>query len=66
MNKLKRHSWEISENDENPAAMAMLYATGLSEEKLKQPFVGVASCGYESNPCNMHLNDFAQEIKKRL
>jgi dihydroxy-acid dehydratase len=64
MNKLKKHSWEISQNEENPAAMAMLYATGLSEEKLKQPFVGVASCGYESNPCNMHLNDFAQEIKK--
>jgi len=64
MNKLKRHSWEVSQNDENPAAMAMLYATGLTEEKLKQPFVGIASCGYESNPCNMHLNDFAQEIKK--
>ena len=64
MNKLKRHSWEISQNEENPAAMAMLYATGLSEEKLKQPFVGVASCGYESNPCNMHLNDFAQQIKQ--
>jgi dihydroxy-acid dehydratase len=43
--------------------MAMLYATGLSDEKMKQPFVGVASCGYESNPCNMHLNDFARAIK---
>lgn len=63
MSNLKKHSWEISQNEENPAAMAMLYATGLSEEKLKQPFVGVASCGYESNPCNMHLNGFAQEIK---
>ncbi|MEX2593715.1 MAG: dihydroxy-acid dehydratase [Anditalea sp.] len=64
MSELKKYSWEISSNEENPAAMAMLYATGLSEEKLKQPFVGVASCGYESNPCNMHLNDLAQEIKK--
>jgi dihydroxy-acid dehydratase len=63
MSNLKKHSWEISQNEENPAAMAMLYATGLSEDKLKQPFVGVASCGYESNPCNMHLNQFAQEIK---
>ena len=64
MNELKRHSWEISENEENPATVAMRYATGLSEKKLKQPFVGIASSGYESNPCNMHLNDFAQEIKK--
>lgn len=60
---LKKHSWEISDNPEHPAGMAMLYATGLSDKKMKQPFVGIASCGYESNPCNMHLNDFAGLIK---
>jgi dihydroxy-acid dehydratase len=60
---LKKYSWEISDNDEHPAGKAMLYATGLSDKKMKQPFVGVASCGYESNPCNMHLNDFAGLIK---
>ncbi|PZX53350.1 dihydroxy-acid dehydratase [Algoriphagus chordae] len=61
---LKKHSWEISDNPEHPAGMAMLYATGMSDKKMKQPFVGVASCGYESNPCNMHLNDFAGLIKE--
>jgi len=60
---LKKHSWEISDNPEHPAGMAMLYATGMSDKKMKQPFVGIASCGYESNPCNMHLNDFAELIK---
>ena len=60
---LKKHSWEISDNPEHPAGMAMLYATGMSDKKMKQPFVGIASCGYESNPCNMHLNDFAGLIK---
>lgn len=60
---LKKYSWEISDNDEHPAGKAMLYATGLSDKKMKQPFVGIASCGYESNPCNMHLNDFAGMIK---
>jgi dihydroxy-acid dehydratase len=64
LNKLKKYSWEISDNPEHPAGMAMLYATGLSDKKMKQPFVGVASCGYESNPCNMHLNDFAGLIKQ--
>lgn len=64
MNNSKKYSWEVSDNQENPASMAMLYATGLSDEKMKQPFVGVASCGYESNPCNMHLNDFAKAIKE--
>ncbi|MBT0811123.1 dihydroxy-acid dehydratase [Litoribacter ruber] len=63
MNKLKKHSWEVSDNQEHPAGMAMLYATGLSDQKMKQPFVGVASCGYESNPCNMHLDGFAEQIK---
>ena len=63
MSNSKKHSWEVSDNEENPASMAMLYATGLTDEKMKQPFVGVASCGYESNPCNMHLNDFARAIK---
>jgi dihydroxy-acid dehydratase len=62
-NNLKKYSWEISDNDEHPAGKAMLFATGLSDKKMKQPFVGIASCGYESNPCNMHLNDFAGLIK---
>lgn len=62
-NPLKKYSWEISDNPEHPAGMAMLYATGMSDKKMKQPFVGIASCGYESNPCNMHLNDFAAQIK---
>lgn len=60
---LKKHSWEISQNEEHPAGKAMLYATGMSDKQMNQPFVGVASCGYESNPCNMHLNDFAGLIK---
>lgn len=61
---LKKYSWEISDNEEHPAGKAMLYATGMSDKKMKQPFVGVASCGYESNPCNMHLNEFAGLIKE--
>jgi dihydroxy-acid dehydratase len=61
---LKKHSWEISQNEEHPAGKAMLYATGMSDKQMNQPFVGVASCGYESNPCNMHLNDFAGLIKE--
>lgn len=60
---LKKYSWEISDNEEHPAGKAMLYATGMSDKKMMQPFVGIASCGYESNPCNMHLNGFASLIK---
>jgi dihydroxy-acid dehydratase len=43
---------------------AMLYGIGLTEEDLKKAQVGIVSMGYEGNPCNMHLNDLAKDIKK--
>ncbi|MDA9176851.1 dihydroxy-acid dehydratase, partial [Flavobacteriaceae bacterium] len=46
-----------------PAAKAMLHAIGLTTKDLSKPFVGIASTGYEGNPCNMHLNDLSKNIK---
>jgi dihydroxy-acid dehydratase len=40
-----------------------LHGIGLTDEDLKKPQVGIASMGWEGNPCNMHLNDLAREIK---
>ena len=42
----------------------MLHAIGLSKEDFKKPFIGIASTGYEGNPCNMHLNDLAKLAKE--
>ena len=42
----------------------MLYATGLTEEDMDKPQVGIASMGWEGNTCNMHLNDLAAKVKK--
>src|SRR4051812_11303858 len=42
----------------------MLYATGLSEDDMQKPQVGIASMWFEGNPCNMHLLDLAAEVKK--
>jgi dihydroxy-acid dehydratase len=42
----------------------MLYATGLKEEDMAKPQVGIASMWYEGNPCNMHLLDLSEEVKK--
>ena len=44
----------------------MLHAIGLNEIDLKKAFVGIASTGYEGNPCNMHLNELSKEIKKGI
>jgi dihydroxy-acid dehydratase len=41
----------------------MLYATGLSEEDLGKPLIGIAGVYLEGNPCNMHINDLAAEVK---
>ena len=34
----------------------MLYGTGLTEEDMHKPQVGIASMWYEGNTCNMHLD----------
>jgi len=56
----------VTKDDSQPAAQAMLHAIGLSEEDFDKPFIGIASTGYEGNPCNMHLNDLSVKIKKSI
>ena len=62
--ELNKFSKRITQDDSQPAAKAMLHAIGLTKEDLNKPFVGIASTGYEGNPCNMHLNDLAKEVKR--
>jgi dihydroxy-acid dehydratase len=61
---LNRYSATITQPARQGASQAMLHATGLSREDLNKPQVGIASVWYEGNPCNMHLNDLAAEVKK--
>ena len=42
----------------------MLYATGLKEEDMNKPQVGICSVWYEGNPCNMHLLELSEHVKK--
>ncbi len=56
----------LTQDATQPAAQAMLYALGLTEEDLKKPQVGIASMGWDGNPCNMHLNELAQIVKKHV
>jgi dihydroxy-acid dehydratase len=60
------YSKAVTQDDSQPAAKAMLHAVGLTTEQLNQPFVGIASTGYDGNPCNMHLNDLAGHIKQAV
>lgn len=62
--ELNKYSKTITQDQTQPAAQAMLYGIGLTEEDLKKAQVGIVSMGYQGNPCNMHLNDLAKEVKK--
>lgn len=58
------YSRKITQDDSLPAAQAMLYAIGMNEKDLKKAQVGIVSTGFQGNPCNMHLNGLAEEVKK--
>ena len=62
--ELNKYSKTITQDPTQPAAQAMLYGIGLTEEDLTKAQVGVVSMGYDGNTCNMHLNDLAKEVKR--
>lgn len=64
--ELNKYSKTITQDPTQPAAQAMLYGIGLTDLQLKQPFVGIASMGYDGNTCNMHLNHLASLIKSEV
>jgi dihydroxy-acid dehydratase len=64
--ELNKYSKTITQDETQPAAQAMLYGIGLTDEDLNKAQVGIVSTGYEGNTCNMHLNDLAKNIKKSV
>ena len=42
----------------------MLYATGMTEERLNKAQVGISSVWHSGNPCNMHLLDLNNRVKE--
>lgn len=64
MSELNKYSKVLTQDETQPAAQAMLYGIGLTEEDLKKPQIGVCSMGYDGNTCNMHLNDLAKLVKE--
>ncbi|MCI4667974.1 MAG: dihydroxy-acid dehydratase [Bacteroidia bacterium] len=63
---LNKYSRTLTQNETQPAAQAMLYGIGLTDEDLMKAQVGIASMGYDGNTCNMHLNELAEEVKKHI
>jgi dihydroxy-acid dehydratase len=63
MKELNKHSKRLTQDESQPASQAMLYAVGLTDEDMNKAQVGIASTGYDGNPCNMHLNRLKDEVK---
>jgi len=64
MAELNKYSKTFTQDETQPAAQAMLYGIGLTDEDMKKAQVGIASMGYDGNTCNMHLNDLAKVVKE--
>ncbi|NLP57397.1 dihydroxy-acid dehydratase [Lutibacter sp. B1] len=64
--QLNKYSKRVTQDETQPASQAMLYGVGLSEDDMNKPQVGIASTGYDGNPCNMHLNNIAYQIKEEI
>jgi dihydroxy-acid dehydratase len=63
---LNKYSSTITQAATQGSSQAMLYATGMTEEDMNKPQVGIASMWFEGNPCNMHLLDLSAEVKKGM
>src|SRR5688572_14981724 len=62
--KRNKYSSQVTGPKSQGASQAMLYATGLSDEDLERPQVGISSVWYEGNSCNMHLLQLAEKVKE--
>ena len=63
---LNKYSQRVTQDPTQPAAQAMLHAIGMVDEDFEKPLIGIASTGYEGNPCNMHLNNLSVHVKEGI
>ena len=63
---LNPYSRRVTSPLSQSGSQAMLYGIGLTDADLEKPQIGIASMGYDGNPCNMHLNQLAAEVKQAV
>ncbi|MEX0778349.1 MAG: dihydroxy-acid dehydratase [Balneolales bacterium] len=60
---LNKYSRRLTQERAQVGSQAMLHAAGLTEDDFEKAQIGIASMGWEGNPCNMHLNELARSVK---
>ena len=63
---LKWRSAALTDGASRAPARAMLRATGLNDEDLRRPLIGVANTWIEIGPCNYHLRELAVHVKEGI
>ena len=63
MSNSRKYSSVVVDGYERAASRAMLYPVGFKKEDFKKPQVGIASTWSMVTPCNMHINDLADEAE---
>ena len=63
---LKPRSAVITDGPDRAPTRAMFKATGLTDEDLARPIVGVANTWIEIGPCNFHLRRLAAKVKEGI
>ena len=61
-----KRSAAITAGPSRAPARAMLHAIGFTSDDLAKPIIGVANTWTEIGPCNYHLRQLAEEIKKGI
>ena len=61
-----KRSAAITEGPSRAPARAMLHAIGFTPADLAKPIIGVANTWTEIGPCNYHLRQLAEEVKKGI
>ena len=60
-NDIRKFSSQVVDGMERAPSRAMLHAVGFNDADFKKPQVGIASTWAMVTPCNMHINDLADD-----
>ncbi|MDT0677304.1 dihydroxy-acid dehydratase [Autumnicola musiva] len=63
---INKYSRVLTQDETLPGAKAMYYAIGFKDEDFNKAQVGIASMGWDGNPCNMSLNNFATIVRDHI
>ena len=61
-----RRSAALTEGPSRAPARAMFKAVGFDDAALQKPLIGVANTWIEIGPCNFHLRQLADQVKRGI